>query len=636
MRLASVNDGKFKTAFGNDIDIEPGSKIAVLNATFETIFSNISIGDLNNQVDFISDADLYNDQVGGNTAELPNRQYSGSLGVTQFFRDVNLALNTTLGYKISTVAGGAKEDNSVFSEFQMQYEDNLAEFPEPLIPPVIRYTYNNIVSAFGPTFSMAYPQGSRNSPMLVDGGPGVAYFNYTGSGTPTDAQRFSNQIERTAGQLAAEGTEFRAEPAEGVVMSSGSGLWMCRIGNFVDNGSALQDNGFGFGLSEDLFNVAVEDDIPVAKKYAEVRFNRLLETFKFTSRAGSTATEKDSNILPQRVVAAQPITDHDIMWIRVGRNQRTDQATANDPTYGKYCIQAGVWQDMGSNAVEHIFFSDELDGADLQYEKLHPYFFMNGAPGEIMADAMAFTPSTFHLMDVGGKTEPDWTPYNPDDIPPTGFTQIGTNNYQILDILKNGSGTAYPLSVIGQIVPQNRNDRFNNRTFTTSLIMHRDVWKYLGYGDQFTSMIGYDIIDQKIGDDNLEYRNMIEWVGESGPNLDDDDNFIVESLTLPVDSYDASEQSYGNEDKGGSRPGFDVTAQRLGRRKNIICTIPATDLDGMVNYEASTPQFIDLRNKSTLNERNLEFRILDKNFNNIQTGTNKSILTILLSGPGER
>ena len=196
MRLASVNDGKFKTAFGNDIDIEPGSKIAVLNATFETIFSNISIGDLNNQVDFISDADLYNDQVGGNTAELPNRQYSGSLGVTQFFRDVNLALNTTLGYKISTVAGGAKEDNSVFSEFQMQYEDNLAEFPEPLIPPVIRYTYNNIVSAFGPTFSMAYPQGSRNSPMLVDGGPGVAYFNYTGSGTPTDAQRFSNRPAR--------------------------------------------------------------------------------------------------------------------------------------------------------------------------------------------------------------------------------------------------------------------------------------------------------------------------------------------------------------------------------------------------------------------------------------------------------
>ena len=636
MRLASVNDGKFKTAFGNDIDIEPGSKIAVLNATFETIFSNISIGDLNNQVDFVSDLDLYNEQIGGNTAELPNRQYSGSLGVTQFFRDVNLALNTTLGYEITTVAGGAKEDNSVFSEFQVQYQDNLAEFPEPLIPPVIRYTYNNIVSAFGPTFSMAYPQGSRNSPMLVDNGPGVAYFNYTGTGTPTDAQRFSNQIERAAGQLAAEGTEFRAEPAEGVVMSGGSGLWMCRIGAFVDNGSTLQDNGFGFGLSEDLFDVPVEDDIPVAKKYAEVRFNKLLETFKFTSRAGATATEKDSTILPQRVLATQPITDHDIMWIRVGRNQRTDQATANDPTYGKYCIQAGVWQDMGANAIEHIFFSDELSGADIQYEKLHPYFFINGAPGEIMVDAMAFTPSTFHLMDMGNFTEPDWTPYNSEQVPPASFTQIGTNNYQILDILKNGSGTAYPLSVIGQIVPQNRNDRFNNRTFTTSLIMHRDVWKYLGYGDQFTSGIGYDPIDQKIGDDNLDYRNMIEWVGEGGPSLDDDDNFIVESLTLPVDSYDASEQSYGNEDKGGSRPGFDVTAQRLGRRKNIICTIPATDLDGMVNYEASTPQFIDLRNKSTLNERNLEFRILDKNFNNIQTGTNKSILTILLSGPGER
>ena len=55
-----------------------------------------------------------------------------------------------------------------------------------------------------------------------------------------------------------------------------------------------------------------------------------------------------------------------------------------------------------------------------------------------------------------------------------------------------------------------------------------------------------------------------------------------------------------------------------------------------MNYEASTPQYIDLRNTSTLNERNLEFRILDKDFNPVETGNKKSILTLLLSGPGER
>ena len=74
----------------------------------------------------------------------------------------------------------------------------------------------------------------------------------------------------------------------------------------------------------------------------------------------------------------------------------------------------------------------------------------------------------------------------------------------------------------------------------------------------------------------------------------------------------------------------------LGRRKNIICTIPVSDFNNLVQYEASTPQFIDLRNKSTLNERNLEFRILDKDFNPIQTGTSKSIITLLLAGPGEK
>ena len=37
IRLASVDNGKFKTSFGNDIVIEPGSKISVLNATFEKL-----------------------------------------------------------------------------------------------------------------------------------------------------------------------------------------------------------------------------------------------------------------------------------------------------------------------------------------------------------------------------------------------------------------------------------------------------------------------------------------------------------------------------------------------------------------------------------------------------------------------
>ena len=44
----------------------------------------------------------------------------------------------------------------------------------------------------------------------------------------------------------------------------------------------------------------------------------------------------------------------------------------------------------------------------------------------------------------------------------------------------------------------------------------------------------------------------------------------------------------------------------------------------------------DLEKQVALNERNLEFRILDKDFNPIQTGTSKSIITLLLAGPGEK
>jgi len=632
LRLASVDDGKFKTSFGNDIQIEPGSKLAVLNATFQTVFNSVNIGGLNNKVQFIASI--------GDGLSLANseylidpRGYDGVLGISQFFRDVNLAMNGTLGYAATTVAGGAKEDPSLFSEFQMQYIDNLAQFVTPKNPVEFLYTYNVLCSAFGPTWSMAYPQGSRNSPMLVDNGPNTPYFNYSGSGTPTDAQRFSNQIEMAGGVLRQEGTKARAEPGEGVTMSRGSGLWMARVGNFVDNGNApLQDNGFGIGLSTNLFNLDPEDDIPTSSKKAEVRFSRLTENYKFTSSFLSNTNEQDSGVLPLRVVAAQPIQDHDILWIRVGKNERADQSTANDPTYGKYCIQAGVWQDAGASALEHIFFSHELDGADLQYVGLEPYFFINGQAGDVMIDAMAFTPSTTHLMDVNEETEPDWSSFDPNA--PQGYTQTGKDNYQILNILKNGFGTI-PLSVIGNIVPQPLNNRFANRTYTTSLVMHSDVWNYLGFGPQFTSANGYDTVNIKMGFDNLEYQNMIKYEGDSGPNLDDDDNFIIESMTLPVDSYDASDQFYADGNPV-QKIGLMPEAERLGRRKNIICTIPVSDYNNLVQYEASTPQFIDLRNKSTLNERNLEFRILDKDFNPIQTGTSKSIITLLLAGPGEK
>ena len=70
------------------------------------------------------------------------------------------------------------------------------------------------------------------------------------------------------------------------------------------------------------------------------------------------------------------------------------------------------------------------------------------------------------------------------------------------------------------------------------------------------------------------------------------DAFLVESLTLPLDSYD----SFVNQ------------------RKNILAVIPESDATGAVIYEPSTPFFIDVKNESDLILRNLRFRIVKADY----------------------
>ena len=634
IRLASVDNCNFRTSFGNDIKIEPGSKLAVLNATFETKISEISVNSRNNQIKFTPNVDggvVLNNTV----VTLPIKNYSGELGIRDFWKEVGRTLSNTLGYRDTLFdatlnPGGPKVNTGVFSEFEMKYDEYNAQFPTPVNPVRISYGFSPMLSAFGSTYSLAFPQGSANSPLLRDATADDAIVATAGDpDSNTDAERFSNQVSMLDSEGNQVGTKIRAIAADGVVMSKGNGLFMARVRLLVDNTNAgVEDNGFGIGLSRSLENLKEEDEIEANQIHAQIRVNRPGESYKYRVNGGA---EIDSGLNPRRYDVNDPLTDHDIMWIRVGKDESSAVGSA---TRGKYCLQGGVWQDNGSAALETVFFSVELPAYFLQYDFLHPYMFFNGTDTVCQADAVAFTPSVTHAMESFNLTGPNTLWVDQDVVNGTASPfSFGRHEYKITNILKTGNGTAYPATVIGNIVPQVDPDRFDNRAIReTRLSIHADILKYLGFGQSFS---GYELISQKMGMDDLQFKNYILYEGKGGPDLDSDDNFIVESISLPVDSYDASSQYYGDGDPFQDI-GLTDSVERLGRRKNILITIPATDISKLVQYEASTPQFIDIRNTTTLNERNLEFRILDKDFNPVETGGSKSILTLLLSGPGER
>ena len=65
-------------------------------------------------------------------------------------------------------------------------------------------------------------------------------------------------------------------------------------------------------------------------------------------------------------------------------------------------------------------------------------------------------------------------------------------------------------------------------------------------------------------------------------------------------------------------------------------TIPVNDnSNGLVEYEASTPVFIDINNAEEINAKNLNFRVLNKNFDSITQSGDTAIMTILIKKPNE-
>lgn len=84
------------------------------------------------------------------------------------------------------------------------------------------------------------------------------------------------------------------------------------------------------------------------------------------------------------------------------------------------------------------------------------------------------------------------------------------------------------------------------------------------------------------------------------------ENFVVELLTLPLDSYDGQEL-LANGGLAGT-----------GQRESILATIPQDrDSNGVLRHETGDPYFIDLDNLEPILLRNLFIRLLDHNLDQV-------------------
>ena len=623
IRMASKNNCSFEANLDNDMIIKPNSSMAVLNATFKSPFSQITIDDDLSQVSFVGTLNSANTPpISSTICKLTEATYSGKDATLLFLKNLLNTLNGTLNCQFSTLAGegnpnyNQKITNATFGEFFLgpfQIDNNSGEIiiPEKL---TIQYAYAPLLTPFGPTApgGLHGGNGTKNSQLWTYDPAQI---------TPVVDE---NTVTLAAGVARTPLPIYHASSQLGQKLCMGTSLFIARVADYADNtasGGSPLDNGFAIGLSLGIVGTDPGTALPARDRYFEIQFLRQGLPYSYLNR--SPISQTSAPVVAQRCSrATYPLlNEHDVIWFRI----RGDQ----DPTsltFQKHVIEAGVWQEMpGGIPTEHVFFKTELTDAE-NYEGLAPYMYITGNDGDVKIDATSFNLSPFQSQILSPREPIDWNKNFADGYTTPGQPDNQPNDYRILSnitIQDIGRGT------LGKFLPQILYDRWSNPglTFTSALKMSQEIWDYIGFKEDVTPEAGgFSQIAKKIGNADLDYINQLVYTGSNSFNLDADDNFIVLIDNLPVDSYDASKNNYDGL-------GADPLVARSGRRKNILMTIPKSEDENngnLVQFATNTPIFIDFLNTQELNIRNLKLRILRKNFGIVETGANNSILTVLI------
>lgn len=564
IRLVTDDNGNFRSSFGNDIVVKKDSKMALLNLTFQTNIGTFVTVENGNQITFRSDKD---DADSEQTITIPERSYNVS-EKADFYKDLQHALNKTL-QSVNARGNGNFSYNSVFSAFRIATDDAGLKTVEYRYAPFVNYGLGVI-----------NPQNNQRIPIAIYQESLV---------TVTTVSEGVVSIAKNATGGATTGTNARLVPLNGRRLNDGNSFFSCRIKLTNDNGSGLQDNGFGIGLSKTNLGLDhLSEEIAITERNFEIRFNRATENYKYIDVVGTA--EKDSGILPQRVGAGQPLTDHDVLFFEVSGNT----------------LEMGFLYDAGANGVRHVFATTEIKAG----EELYPYLYFRGTAANCVVDCVNYSVDPW-LPGFAGQDDGNeqWQYTGEED---NGYD----NGYG--DIIDSGG-------VIGRVISQITQNRFYVGTqYQLKLIMPGTIWRALGF-NQFKAGINGGFLNVKIGA-NYGRKWWQTFTARIQPVAYTSDNFIIESMNIPLDSYDASAVEYG------ANPAVpNPITEMAGRRKNILMTIPVNDnTSGLVEYESSTPIFVDLDNANELNLKNINLRILRKDFSPIVQGDQTAIMTILL------
>ena len=373
---------------------------------------------------------------------------------------------------------------------------------------------------------------------------------------------------------------YIAECETGLSFCRGGGTFSVQIESSTDNtvGGAfpITNNGVGIGLV--IGKEVLPEPLTEAKVDFEIYYNRPAENYSIIN--GLAATRTDSGVAPSAVNTGTP-QDHDIMG---------------------FTIEAGLIECFVSTpAGKTVVFQTELTSQqrkDIGKFGIQPFIYLNDNANFIKVCNARINFSPF--IEKGFYTNENNFNRFAVDIP----VVLNANLYDNVPYRYNPGATV---------------NRFTTVDKEFKMEISNDILRFLGFVEgQLFSFSDTFIIKNGI----LTFHADREYASTFS------DFFIVESQSLPLDSYNAVPDPRVEDNLP-----FDQTLQfpLKGDRKNILATIPINESTGEVVFETNTPIFIDIKNIGEQNIRNLKFRVVDKDFNEIQT-SHTSNMTLLLEG----
>ena len=374
-----------------------------------------------------------------------------------------------------------------------------------------------------------------------------------------------------------------------VQWSKGSAVWWCRVQDLQSNGGAQDTNGFEIGLATgDIIATNSSPGFPIQDSSVmfAIRCERPNDDYKFivpdtdfkpvTPLAYSTATG---------ISVSTPSTDpeeNDVLIIT--------RETVN--SFARPIIAGRIFR---NGLVAHEVFRYNIPVGSEETE-LFPYLTMFGAG----ADAVAGQPTC--------------------SFDPFEIDKLGEDSYDKLLVPENGNkfcgvscfDTVQYASMAG--LPSLNEGWYGSKGATagSTQSIPRNVLDFMGFDISGSS--GSVALPFTVNTPSVPYGYSL--VPSSVFQITTSDNYVVVIDSIKVKSYDCSEENPNNGDV-------------IGKRANILATIPISNSTGIVEFSANEAEYIDFDNKAPTAIRNLKLRVLDKSLSPINT-SGTSVMTLLI------